>query len=506
MPFPDRINNINWHMNAISKGFKNNDLELVNLSYAKLIESIRQQNINDKNEFANHIEFVRNEYEEFRKDFGFEYPIQFLPPSERKKIAQTKDGKFILDSKTNFKLHLYNVEEENVKKIKKILDDEKTWNKENDLMPIFTLYNVKCSEVEDYIKKYKPIYDNYIINSIQKNADFSNYSEMDKADIIEEYKDEAINILEERADCDLKILFQESENPDEIDDELIKEYSFETISKYIGLQYYKDKIVTHWERKDFEDLIKADLAISGEQIEINEILLSLTLKNLNTICEKEENFFKRKNKAVEYLNENKELLKNVGKVISFRSIFKLKPLPSKFSNIKIEEISLSWAYVREYVKLIAETYKSSKRYTEEMKEDLDYVKFFKIESTEEYNVGVDFGFLNNRISGSIDGYIRNTRDLLMKRNLPINTGYEFTWQNVGKTRNSGIEIALNTVPVVTKDFRWTVQSDDGDRGRGGSREHSTVGKRCGRDRKRRKLCSKCDPWKHGCCDLRRSYG
>ena len=70
---------------------------------------------------------------------------------------------------------------------------------------------------------------------------------------------------------------------------------------------------------------------------------------------------------------------------TFRSIFKLKPLPSKFSNIKIEEISLSWAYVREYVKLIAETYKSSKRYTEEMKEDLDYVKFFKIESTEEYN-------------------------------------------------------------------------------------------------------------------------
>ena len=78
------------------------------------------------------------------------------------------------------------------------------------------------------------------------------------------------------------------------------------------------------------------------------------------------------------------------------------------------------------------------------------------ERTEEYNVGFDFGFLNNRISGSVDGYIRNTHDLLMKRNLPVTTGYEFTWQNVGKTRNSGIEVALNTVPVVTKDFRWTV--------------------------------------------------
>lgn len=78
------------------------------------------------------------------------------------------------------------------------------------------------------------------------------------------------------------------------------------------------------------------------------------------------------------------------------------------------------------------------------------------ERTEEYNAGIDFGFLNNRISGSLDGYIRNTHDLLMRRNLPVTTGYEFTWQNVGKTRNTGIEVTLNTVPVVTKDFRWNV--------------------------------------------------
>lgn len=78
------------------------------------------------------------------------------------------------------------------------------------------------------------------------------------------------------------------------------------------------------------------------------------------------------------------------------------------------------------------------------------------ERSEEYNIGIDFGFFNNRINGSIDGYIRNTHDLLMKRNLPVNTGYEFTWQNVGKTRNSGVELTLNTAPVVIKDFRWTV--------------------------------------------------
>lgn len=78
------------------------------------------------------------------------------------------------------------------------------------------------------------------------------------------------------------------------------------------------------------------------------------------------------------------------------------------------------------------------------------------ERTEEYNVGIDFGFLNNRIAGSIDVYQRNTHDLLMKRLLPITSGYNETWQNIGKTRNTGIEVALNTVPFTNKDWEWTL--------------------------------------------------
>lgn len=78
------------------------------------------------------------------------------------------------------------------------------------------------------------------------------------------------------------------------------------------------------------------------------------------------------------------------------------------------------------------------------------------ERTEEYNLGIDFGFLNNRISGTIDLYRRDTHDLLMKRLLPITTGYNETWQNIGKTRNTGVEIALNTVPFVNKNWEWTL--------------------------------------------------
>jgi TonB-linked SusC/RagA family outer membrane protein len=78
------------------------------------------------------------------------------------------------------------------------------------------------------------------------------------------------------------------------------------------------------------------------------------------------------------------------------------------------------------------------------------------EKTEELNVGVDFGFINNRIGGTLDLYQRNTHELLMQRNLPYSSGYGSTWQNIGKTRNTGIELTFNLVPIVMKDLKWTV--------------------------------------------------
>lgn len=77
------------------------------------------------------------------------------------------------------------------------------------------------------------------------------------------------------------------------------------------------------------------------------------------------------------------------------------------------------------------------------------------EKTAEFNLGLDFGFFDNRLSGSADVYQRDTYDLLMTRNLPITSGYSDVWQNVGQTRNSGFELALQGVPIVKKDFKWT---------------------------------------------------
>lgn len=76
------------------------------------------------------------------------------------------------------------------------------------------------------------------------------------------------------------------------------------------------------------------------------------------------------------------------------------------------------------------------------------------EKTTEYNVGLDFGFLNNRISGSIDWYHKTSKDLLMDMQLPYEVGGTTITTNNGKVRNTGVEVTLKTVNVVTKDWYW----------------------------------------------------
>lgn len=78
----------------------------------------------------------------------------------------------------------------------------------------------------------------------------------------------------------------------------------------------------------------------------------------------------------------------------------------------------------------------------------------KWESTETYNIGLDFGFLGGRINGNIEMYNTNTFDLIMLRLLPINTGYNEVLENVGNTNNKGFEMALNSRNIDRPDFSW----------------------------------------------------
>ena len=86
-----------------------------------------------------------------------------------------------------------------------------------------------------------------------------------------------------------------------------------------------------------------------------------------------------------------------------------------------------------------------------------YDSDIKWETTTTWNAGFDYGFLGNRIYGSIDYYKRYTKDLLNTINVISGTNYSSViTTNIGKMENQGVEFSINAVPVRTDDFEWTV--------------------------------------------------
>lgn len=82
------------------------------------------------------------------------------------------------------------------------------------------------------------------------------------------------------------------------------------------------------------------------------------------------------------------------------------------------------------------------------------------ETKHEYNVGVDFAFLNNRLNGSVDYYNRTTKDLIYQYNVPVPPNLVSTiWANVGSIRNTGFELLLNGQVVQTKDFSFRLSGN-----------------------------------------------
>ncbi|OUL61562.1 SusC/RagA family TonB-linked outer membrane protein [Flavobacterium sp. AJR] len=76
------------------------------------------------------------------------------------------------------------------------------------------------------------------------------------------------------------------------------------------------------------------------------------------------------------------------------------------------------------------------------------------EKTKEVNLGLDFGFVRNRISGSVDVYDRLSKDLLFQQALPLEIGVPTITSNVGSVSNKGIEVALVTKNIQTENVTW----------------------------------------------------
>ena len=79
----------------------------------------------------------------------------------------------------------------------------------------------------------------------------------------------------------------------------------------------------------------------------------------------------------------------------------------------------------------------------------------KWESNNTFNVGLDFGFFNQRLTFAPEFYINNSHNLLLQSKIPASSGYQIMLRNIGKTRNTGVDLAINSTNIQNKDFTWS---------------------------------------------------
>ncbi len=280
------------------------------------------------------------------------------------KVTPTEDGGWILNPKSTFPLTIYGVDRDVVEELKQRLDKEEyeSWHaKVKSIMPILLRSNLRCKEIEDYIKEFKPRYIKKIEELKKSSPEWQEASEKDREDLLAEFRIKALESIEVRPHCNLTILFEYEPEDITIDDALLDRYGFDALDLYFRYVDNLDRVrvipITHRERKKFEKLVEVGLARRGLDIPMEKILEMLKLKELNEIVsDLVEKPFTRKTKAIEFILGLPDVKERVGKVVAFRELFELQPLPSEFSHVDVEKVKRMWRYFREVAFLIAHTY------------------------------------------------------------------------------------------------------------------------------------------------------
>lgn len=78
----------------------------------------------------------------------------------------------------------------------------------------------------------------------------------------------------------------------------------------------------------------------------------------------------------------------------------------------------------------------------------------KWETTDQFDAGIDFSFFRGRLRLTVDWYMKETKDMLLEKNVPNYSGYKKTWANIGSIRNQGVEVTVGGAILESRNFSW----------------------------------------------------
>jgi hypothetical protein len=300
-------------------------------------------------------------------------------------VTMTHDSGWILNPRSTFPLTIYGVDQQIANELKRLLEagySLGTYAHARTIIPIIARSNLRCKEIDDYVKKFKPQYFSKIEELKRSSGEWASASVRDQDDLLVSFREQAVDSLDIRPYCDLEILFECEPTDAMVDDALIDRYSYDNLQLYLRYAGNLDKVriipAGHYERGGFEKLVEKGLAIKSTDISLHGVLETLKLKEMNDlVIDLNQKPFGRKSKAIEFLMNLPDIQQRLSKIMAFRELFQLKPLPNEFSNIDLRKISDAWRYVNEIANIIAHTYVMGGYATRNMCQEQDNLSYIK---------------------------------------------------------------------------------------------------------------------------------
>ena len=324
---------------------------------------------------------------------GFQGGDAFHNPDTGDVISK-EEGGWLINPKSTFPLTIYGINRQSAVELKTLLEQAYTssvYDISRKISQIIARTNLRCKEIDDYIRKFKPLYFRKIEQLKQESAEWPVLSDKDREDVLVSFRKIAVDSLDVRPYCNLEYLFEFEPQDFTIDDSLIERYGYDLMQFYVSYADRLDKVfivpADNYRRQYFEKLAEKKLAIQGTDIPLSYVLNTLTIKEMNEIAsDLSIKPFTRKSKAIEYLLNLPDLSERLRKKIAFRELFMLVPLPEEFSNINLIDISKSWKYVNEIAFLLAMTYVNGGYALNDLinkKQYTEYIKGWEIQTVGE---------------------------------------------------------------------------------------------------------------------------
>lgn len=198
-------------------------------------------------------------------------------------VIRSNDNGWILNPKSTFPLTIYGVDEEIARRIKDILDrglSSDIYKVAENISPLVALYKIRCKEIDEYIKTFKPIYLKRIEEQIEGVSNWENLSDLERKDLISKFRANAILSLEVRPYCDIEALFEGDTLASPLYDTLIEKYGYDTIKYYLRRKERED-VVSSREGvvsliEELKDLDPSEMSLYWQYIEEVSFLIAHT--------------------------------------------------------------------------------------------------------------------------------------------------------------------------------------------------------------------------------------